>query len=422
MKKVLLILLILLIGFGGYIIYDNYINKGIPKLTLEEDVVNIDELTIYGTHLNMHGNLINDNNLDLILYNGDFINYDINSNDNSFNLGNYINEGINLEEIPEGKYVMLMRSTNKDENDKDIYKYYALNNLTEYKENTYYTFSNVNNKIVIKNDDEYNSLMFDVTKNTDNDIYDVVVDPGHGGMDSGANKNGLKEANYTMKIATSLKDKLEKNGIKVKLTREEGQLTLNETLPDYGTHGRAVINHEVNAKYLFSIHLNSNASTTVHGLEVYTAGNINYDFAKKLASNIVDNTGTSYSTNRINKMFDGVYTRMFTDSDIANSKKEAEDRGRKAYDITTKANYYYMIRETGGIMTGAYVDNRNEPKILANPFYNSNIGSEAYLLELGYLTNSTDINNIDKSIDKYTEAIANTFKEIFVNNTGDNNN
>ena len=41
MKKFLFVLLILLLGFGGYIIYTNYINKGIPKLTLEEEIVNI---------------------------------------------------------------------------------------------------------------------------------------------------------------------------------------------------------------------------------------------------------------------------------------------------------------------------------------------------------------------------------------------
>ena len=40
-----------------------------------------------------------------------------------------------------------------------------------------------------------------------------------------------------------------------------------------------------------------------------------------------------------------------------------------------------MLRETGGIATSAYVDGRN-PSYGANMFYNSNIGVEAYLLEL----------------------------------------
>ena len=75
--------------------------------------------------------------------------------------------------------------------------------------------------------------------------------------------------------------------------------------------------------------------------------------------------------------------------------------------FSTKSNYYYIIRETGGIITGAYVDERN-PNYPGNPFYKSNTGTETYLLELGYITNKSDLNNIKKNIDKYSETIANT--------------
>ena len=414
MKKFLFVLLILLLGFGGYILYDNYFNKGIPKLDVEEEVINIDNLFIYGTYLNMHGNLVSDSNLELVLYNGEFLEYKINSLNNEFNMSDNINDGLYLEDIPVGTYYLFLRSSSKDDKGNDTYRYYTLNNMTEYKETTYYTFSNRGNKILINSDEDYHTLMFTVTKNDNKNIYDVVIDPGHGGMDSGALKNGHKESEYTMKIANDLKNKLEEYGVKVKLTRKDDQLTNNEVLDDYGKGGRAVINHEVYAKYLFSIHMNSNQSTSVHGLEVYTADNINYDFAKKLASNIATSANTSYSTNKINKIFDGIYTRSFTQSDIDNSLAEYEKKNMKAYDITTNSNYFYMIRETGGIMTGAYVDNRNEPKIVANPYWNSNVGSEAYLLELAYLTNANDLENMDNNMESFTKAIADTFKDVFV--------
>ena len=67
-------------------------------------------------------------------------------------------------------------------------------------------------------------------------------------------------------------------------------------------------------------------------------------------------------------------------------------------------------------MTGAYVDDRNAPKILGNPYFDSNVGSEAYLLELAYLTNTTDLENMNNNMSKYTEAIANTFKSLFDTN------
>lgn len=412
MRKVLLILFIMLLAFGGYILYDTKVNNKIPILTTEEQTINIDNLYIYGNHFNMHGSLIDDENLQLVLYDGKFIEYDINRLGNEFNLNDNVNDGLILEKIPVGNYYLFLRSKYLDENNKEKYKYYVLNNMTEYKETVYYTFSNIGNKIIINSDNDYGTIMFNVSKNNDEEIYDVVVDAGHGGIDSGANKNGHREADYTMKLALSLKEKLEENGVKVKLTREDGQLALTEKLPDYGIHGRAVIPFEVKSKYLFSIHLNSNGSSSVNGLEVYTAANINYDFARTLASNIKVQANTNYSNNKINKMFDGVYTRVFTERDVENSIKEYADRDMKAYNFSTKSNYYFMIRETGGIVTGAYVDDRND-SIKGNPYYNSNVGVEAYLLELGYLTNNSDINNVINNIDKYTAAIADTFKAVY---------
>lgn len=414
MKKFLLILLILFLGFCGYIIYDNYINKGIPKLNVEKSIINIDNIFIYGTHLNLHGNLVDDENFEIVLYDGKFKEYNININDNTFNLSDNVNEGLYLEDIPVGKYYVFLRASNKDENDNNIYRYYSLNNTTEYKKMTYYTFSKTGNKIIINTDSEYNTLVINVSKNTDKDIYDIVIDPGHGGMDSGASKNGYNEADLTMKIGLSLKNKLEDKGFTVKLTREDGQLSKNEKLNDYGKHGRSVISHEVNAKYLFSIHLNSHYYSYVNGIELYTPDNINYDFIKDMANNIHDTAQVNYSSNKVNKIYDGIYTRTFTTSEIESSKKDFIDRNMEPYDITTKSNYYFMIRETGGIITGAYVDNRNK-KVGENPYYDSNIGTEAYLLELGYISNLNELNNIIKKMDKYTDAIADTC-DLYFNN------
>ena len=413
MKKLLLVLLILLLLFGGYLLYSNNDNKKIPMLEVEEETINIDQLFIYGNHLNMHGTIINEDNLELVLYNGDFITYDINVLEDGFNLSNNVNEGILLDSIPIGKYYLFLRANIKDNNGNISYKYFALKNETSYKETEYYTFSNVGNKIIIGSDDNYKTIMMSVIKSKNDDVYDVVVDPGHGGMDSGATKYGYMEADFTMKLAISLKEKLEAYGVRVKLTREDGQLTKNDKLANYGIHGRAVIPYEVKAKYIFSIHLNSSNYSSSKGIEIYTADNINYDFAKQLGKNIVELATTNYSKNPDNRVFDGIYTRTFTKSDINESLKEYNSKKMNPYDITTKSNYYFIIRETGGIITGAYVDDRNV-EVGNNPYYNSNVGCESYLLELGYITNKSDVNNISNNLDKYTEAIANSFKTVFV--------
>ena len=184
-------------------------------------------------------------------------------------------------------------------------------------------------------------------------------------------------------------------------------------MQEYGIHGRAVIPYEVNAKYVFSIHLNSSNKSYVNGLEVYTANDINYDFAKLLVNNIKNKTGINYSKNDVNKIYDGIYSRKFTQKEVDTSINNYIDKGLIPYDITTNTSYYYMIRETGGIITGAYVDNRNN-EILGNPYTKSNVGVEAYLLELGYLSNEEDLNNIKDNMDNYVEGIADSIKTLYV--------
>lgn len=415
MKKFLLVILILFIGFSGYIAYDNYFKDKIKKLTIEEEVIDIQELYIYGTHLNMKGSIVNDSNLDFVLYNGEFTKININIKDNYFNLSDYVNEGLYLEDIKLGNYYMFLRSSNKDSDGNDIYKYYSLKNNTKYSDTTYYTFTNKNYKITISNDNEYPTMKMNVEEVKTDEVYDIVLDPGHGGRDGGANRYGYDEDDFTMDLALKIKEKLESSGIKVKLTREKGQLKDTEKLNEYGVHGRAVIAHEVNAKYVFSLHLNSNVDSSVNGLEVYTADNINYNFAKNITKNITTNTGLNYSNNKINKVFDGIYTRTFTNEDVEESIKEYEDDKLIPYDVTTKSNYYYIIRENGGIVTGAYVDDRNA-KIEGNPYCNSNVGIETYLLELGYISNRNNLDNMINNMDKYVDAISNSIIALYNNN------
>ena len=428
MKKFIILVGILFLVFCVYIVRTTYIN--IPMLDIEDEKVNINELYIYGTHLNMEGNVNFIDDVELVLYDGNFIAYDINdlwvsedefdnlidsSNngdvDRKFNLSYYVNDGIYLDDIPFGDYYLFLRSKYMD-GEEEKYKYYALDNKSGYDETTYYTISNFNKKIVIENEDRYPTMMMHVDKNRDDNIYDIVIDPGHGGVDGGADNNGYKETDFNMDIATKVKNKLEDYGFKVKLTHNKGQLKKNKKLEEYGNGGRAVISLEVKAKYLFSLHLNSSSSSKVNGLEVYTAKNINYDFAKMLVNNITSLTGVGYSSNNTNKIEDGIYSRNFTKSEVNRTIKNYEDDGLNPYDVSTNSNYYYMIRETGGIVTGAYVDNRNS-KIIGNPYTKSNVGTEAYLLELGYISNEKDLNIMINSLDKYVDAIAMSIKSLY---------
>lgn len=413
MKKFLCIWGLLILLYSGLLIYDNN-GANSYDLKIEEQAINLNSLYIYGTHLNISGDYNLNDEAELVLYNGDFISYPINVKDNMFNLSDYINDGLYLDNIENGKYYMFLK-TKYIEEDVEKYNYYAIKNNTEYNETVYYTMSNYNKKIVINSKNKYDTLMLNVSNNRNKNIYDVVIDPGHGGKDPGACKYKYCETDFTMDIALKLKSVLEDYGMKVKLSYEKDSINKSEKVNEYGEHGRAVISHEVNAKYIFSIHLNSSNDVNINGFEVYTAKNINYDFAKLLSSNVITTSNSKYSNNIKNKVFEGIYSRNFTIDDINDSIKQYEKEKKNPYDWSVNSSYYYIIRETGGIVTGAYVDDRNEDT-LENPYFKSNIGTEAYLLELGYMSNKNELNYIINNIDKYVDGIAKSIKTLYSSN------
>ena len=416
-KKLFIFIFVLALG---YFVYINYIKGTVAFKAIEEEKAIVNNYYIYGNHLNIEGSLeVTDTNYEdiyLTLYSTEDkdieLKADIEDNKIVFTTSENINEGIYLDNLDRNDYFMFIKLSYKKEDSEDkIYKYYALNNNTKYKTLDYYTLSKYNNKIIINSENDYPTMMLNIRENDNKNIYDITIDPGHGGMDSGAVNGKYKESDFTMKISKRIETNLKKEGLKIKLTHDENDLTNNETLDEYDTHGRAVISNEVKSKYTFSIHINTNTSKIVKGVEIYTPANINYDLATSLADAIVNNTKLSYSTNKLYKVSEGVYTHNFTEQEIESSKDSAREKNRNIYDITTNSNYLYMIRETGGFMTGAYVDNRNKAKVGENPYYNSNIGNETYLIEVAYMSNQSDLDILSSSINIIADSISNAIIE-----------
>lgn len=78
----------------------------------------------------------------------------------------------------------------------------------------------------------------------------IFIDPGHGGTDSGAVGNGLKEKDLTLKISKKIKEKLANyENVQIKLSRESDQ-TLS--LPQ-----RTNMANAWGANYLISVHINA---------------------------------------------------------------------------------------------------------------------------------------------------------------------
>lgn len=415
MKKIFVLVLILLFGGFCYFYFFGDTEVEIPKVAVEEEVVSVDKYYTYSTYLNMEGSFelsdINFDDVKLSLYNGEFkdyeINYDVSGTYLTFNFSDEVNRGLFLDSISRGTYYIFLKITyiNYENEDENIVKYYRINNETDYKDTTYYTMSKANNEVKISSENDYPTMMLDVSENTNKDVVDFVIDPGHGGMDGGAEAFGSCERDFTYNLSVAIGNKLKEAGYSVAYTRDE--LDKNELLEEYNEGGRAVIPSEKHAKYVLSIHFNSSEASYVKGLEIYAPIDINYDLSRSMVENITKETGLEISPRKTYKLEDGIYGHNFSEYDIQNSLANYEKKGYTPYNITTKSNYYYMIRETGGIVTGAYVDDKNE-KVGYNPYYNSNTGAEAYVLELGYITNKDDLEIIKNKHDEFALAIANS--------------
>ena len=443
MKKVLPLLVLICAVIGLIFLYnfkfkESNLEKEQKKLfqTVSKEEVDVKKYIIYGTHLNIEGSLdkklYEDNILsaELIFKNLEGkdikykIEYELSDDKFVFKTSDYINQGIDLEKLNSGNYYPLLKLTQKNLNDskKDKIDYYSLKNDTKYNNIDYYTITknNKNNKI---------DIIFDKYKNTNNymnivvkaeklpkDVYDIAIDPGHGGKDGGAvtNVNGTQyvEKDITLDIAKDLKKSLEDLGLKVMLTRDgtnEEELGIYDM---YGKNGRAVTPNKAKTKYTISLHLNSAEYKMGRGgVEIYSPSNSKLEFASLLAKNIVETAKTNYSPNITYKISDGVYVRNFSYTEIESSSNSAKEAGYKPYKITTDTPYLFMIRETGGIATNAYVDGRNK-EYGKNLYYDSNRGTETYLIELGFMNSNSDIINITTNKNLYIEGIKKSFQNL----------
>ena len=379
---------------------------------------------IYGTMLNIEGTIedISKENLEnvkLIITDGkDFeqiekMDYEFKENKFYFKNTTTINNAINLDKLPVNDYYLLIRLKL---NNSASYRYFLLENTTEYASTQYYTVTRneKNNEINIytKNftykKSSYDYLGIDVKESTlPENVYDIVVDAGHGGKDSGEVYEGVKESDLTLKVGNKLAENLINLGLKVKVTRDEKNDASITATNMYDDDGRINVACSSKAKYMISIHVN-NGKNDLSGVEVYIPCKSDTSLAKLISSKIEKMANTNYSNFEQFKVEDGVYQKNFTKNMINDFAKSCSNKGFEPYSINNNTPYLYSIREVGGIATNAYVDGRNET-YGTNKYIKSNTGIESYQVEMGYI--KTDAENIDTNFALYAKAMAEAIEE-----------
>ena len=195
----------------------------------------------------------------------------------------------------------------------------------------------------------------------------VVLDPGHGGKDSGAvGVNGVYEKNLTLKIAQYCKTELEQySGVTVYMTRTDDSYPGGTGGASEDLDNRVAYAKSVGANVLVSIHLNSTGTGSAYGAEVYFP-NSNYkpevgSEGKNLAQKVHDELVSL-----------GIYGRGIKIRYTANGS---------TYPDGSLADYYgliYRAKKAGFpaiIIEHAFIDNQND--------YNKFLSSDEKLQKLG---------------------------------------
>lgn len=226
-------------------------------------------------------------------------------------------------------------------------------------------------------------IIMGVSKNVN--AMTIVLDPGHGGKDSGAIANDKKtyERDVNLKIARYLKEYLEKYDVKLELTHngfENGELEI---------YDRAMIARNKKADLFVSLHINSSPGGSAVGAEAFVTANkslpkYNED-TTKLGNKVLNNLAKLGIKNR------GVQTRLIT--------RDTSD----VYSDGTIADYYGVIRYA---MRGTRIDyGVVKPAGAISANIQKGEGVPTLLIEHCYI-NSSDFSFIDSDDDIKKLAIA----------------
>ncbi|MFT4412759.1 SH3 domain-containing protein [Fredinandcohnia humi] len=120
----------------------------------------------------------------------------------------------------------------------------------------------------------------------------IVVDPGHGGNDSGAvGATGTFEKEITLRTARIVFDKLSATGANVILTRNSDSYI--------SLRSRVSISHYRNADAFISIHYDSTADRSARGITSYYYKNIDIPLASSIQAEMIRNTGFKNRQHRL---------------------------------------------------------------------------------------------------------------------------
>lgn len=205
----------------------------------------------------------------------------------------------------------------------------------------------------------------------------IVIDPGHGGMDSGATKNGTVEKEVVLAFGHVLRDKLMATGqYKVLMTRDDDTfIPLDE---------RRAIAERANAALFIAIHADySDNGSKARGATIFS-----------LRDGVAEDLKASTKAEVARHVMNGPQAKLLekADGDMDAVKGILEDLARQEVDAT---------RDRSKLFAGAVIetmsdstDMRSSPDQQAAFRVLKTAQFPSVLIELGYVTNRQDAENL----------------------------
>lgn len=225
----------------------------------------------------------------------------------------------------------------------------------------------------------------------------IVIDPGHGGHDSGAEKFGLREKDVVLAFSLDLRDKLEATGhYRVLMTRDTDEFISLDGRREFADKHKAALFIAVHADYA-----STNASgATIYSLRDRVAERLKSSAKREVARNVLGKA----EQKALHAKAPGVVRNILTDLAL----REVEVTQRRT-DLLTEA----VIREMGQT-----TEMRSEPHRSAAFRVIKTAKMPSILIELAYISNRRDARRLQSKAwrDKVSGSIVSAVDDYFSKN------
>ena len=211
----------------------------------------------------------------------------------------------------------------------------------------------------------------------------IMIDPGHGGKDTGAIGFGLQEKELVLDVAKRVRDILQKENYEVLMTRDKDVFIPLEE--------RTALANTKNADLFLSVHVNAHPAPSVRGVETFFLNLAANPEAMRVAA--LENATSSRSMSEMEDILSGLMqnTKIDESSLLAEFIQTSMAEGLRQYKTkdlgVKKAPFYVLIgaQMPAVLAEISFISNKEEAELLKNDQYMQAIAEQIAVGVIAYV-------------------------------------